>query len=167
MDLSTADALLFCACAILFLHSEQHQEDAQGEHESENPSSQLGDNEKDQKKLLERSKREASVFYVGGISLICTSQDIVGFLKDRCPVLQCRMIPSRRRRTQAAKAMCFFFYVSRHFFYTKPMRAREKKQNVQRKKNVLAQCSSPPNRQMTHQTHCVERGHSSSSSFFL
>ena len=30
--------------------------------------------------------------------------------------------------------MCFFFYVSRHFFFTKPTRARGKKQNVQRKK---------------------------------
>ena len=30
--------------------------------------------------------------------------------------------------------MCFFFYVSRHFFFTKPTRAREKTKNAQRKK---------------------------------
>ena len=32
------------------------------------------------------------------------------------------------------KAVCFFFYVSRHFFFTKPTQASEKKKNVQRKK---------------------------------
>ena len=53
-------------------------------------------------KLVGALRMKKSVFYVGGISLTCTSQDIVGFLKDQCPVLQCRMIPSRRRGTQAA-----------------------------------------------------------------
>ena len=55
--------------------------------------------------------------------------------------------------------MCFFFYVSRHFFFTKPTRARGKKQNAQRKKNT-GQCPRLPDRQMTYQTYCVERSHS-------
>ena len=55
--------------------------------------------------------------------------------------------------------MCFFFYVSRHFFFTKPTRARGKKQNAQRKK-TLAQCPRLPDRQMTYRTYCVERSHS-------
>ena len=33
-----------------------------------------------------------------------------------------------------AKAMCFFFYVSRHFFFTKPTRARGKKTKGPKKK---------------------------------
>ena len=52
------------------------------------------------------------------------------------------------------------------FFFTKPTRASEKKkQNVQRKKNTLAQCSRPPDRQITHPAHCVE--HSNSFFFFI
>ena len=54
----------------------------------------------------------------------------------------------------------FFFYVSRHFFFTKPTRARGKKQNAQRKKTHGVQCPRPPDRQMTHQIHCVESSHS-------
>ena len=51
----------------------------------------------------------------------------------------------------------FFFYVSRHFFFTKPTRAREKKNNVQRKKKThWLSVPRPPGRQMTHLAHCVE-----------
>ena len=55
--------------------------------------------------------------------------------------------------------MCFFFYVSRHFFFTKPTRAREKKTKCPKKKKTLAQCPRLPDRQMTYQTNCVERSH--------
>ena len=58
------------------------------------------------------------------------------------------------------EAMCFFFYVSRHFFSPNLRGRAEKKQNVQRKKNALTQCSRPPDRQMTHPAHCVEHSHS-------
>ena len=61
---------------------------------------------------------------------------------------------------------CAFFSMFLVTFFSPNLRGRaEKKQNVQRKKKALAQCSSPPDRQMTHLTHCVERGHYSSSSF--
>ena len=63
---------------------------------------------------------------------------------------------------------CAFFSMFLVTFFSPNLRGRaEKKQIVQRKKkkNALAQCSSQPDRQMTHLTHCVERGHSSSSFF--
>ena len=40
-----------------------------------------------------------------------------------------------RRWLSISKAMCFFFYVSRHFFFTKPTWAREKKTKCPKKKN--------------------------------
>ena len=55
--------------------------------------------------------------------------------------------------------MCFFFYVSRHFFFTKPTRARGKKTKCPKKKKTLGQCPwLPDRRQMTYQS--VERSHS-------
>ena len=57
---------------------------------------------------------------------------------------------TRKRPWQCA----FFFYVSRHYFFTKPTRACEKKQNV------FDQCSRQPDRQMTHLAHCIEHIHS-------
>ena len=59
-------------------------------------------------------------------------------VKCACVCVRMRVEVPGMVREMKAKAMCFFFYVSRHFFFTKPMRAREKKQNVQRKKNALA-----------------------------
>ena len=58
------------------------------------------------------------------------------------------------------KAMCFFFYVSRHFFFTQPTRARGKKNKMPKEKKTLAQCPRLPDRQMTYRTYCVERSHS-------
>ena len=59
---------------------------------------------------------------------------------------------------------CAFYSMFLVTFFSPNLRGRaEKKQNVQRKKNALAQCSRPPDRQMTHRAHCVERSHS----FFL
>ena len=57
------------------------------------------------------------------------------------------------------QAMCFFsmFLVT---FFSPNLRGRAKKKNVQRNKNALTQCSRPPDRQMTHLAHCVERSHS-------
>ena len=47
----------------------------------------------------------------------------------------------------------FFFSVSHHFFFTKPTWARGKKNKIPKeKKNALAQCPRPPERQMTHRT---------------
>ena len=46
----------------------------------------------------------------------------------------------------------FFFYVSRHFFFTKPTRTRGIKTKCPKeKKNALVQCPRPPDQQMTHQ----------------
>ena len=53
--------------------------------------------------------------------------------------------------------MCFFFYISRHFFASN-LRRRAKKTKCPKKKiALLAQCSRPPDWQLTHQTQCVER----------
>ena len=62
---------------------------------------------------------------------------------------------------------CAFFSMFLVTFFTPNLCGRAEKNKMSKEKNVLAQCSSPPNRQTTHQTHCVERGHSSSSSFFF
>ena len=56
------------------------------------------------------------------------------------------------------KAMCFFsmFLVT---FFSPSLRGARKKTKCPKKKNALAQCSRPPDRQMTHLAHCVERSH--------
>ena len=58
--------------------------------------------------------------------------------------------------------MCFFFYVSRHFFFTKPTRARGKKTKCpKRKKHWLSVPDYLTDKiELTHQTYCVERSHS-------
>ena len=63
--------------------------------------------------------------------------------------------------------MCFFFYVSRHFFFTKPTRARGKKTKCPKKKKTLAQCPRLSDRQMTYRTYCVERSCWAQSCFCL
>ena len=57
--------------------------------------------------------------------------------------------------------MCFYFYVSRHLFFSPNLRGRaEKKNKMPKEKKTLAQCPRLPDRQMTYRTYCVERGHS-------
>ena len=57
------------------------------------------------------------------------------WLYDRTHKGECRTKPKKCQFSFLRKAMCSFFYVSRHFFFTKPTRARGKK-NAQRKKNT-------------------------------
>ena len=65
------------------------------------------------------------------------------------------------RWDRRSKAMCIFSMFLVTFFFSQNLRGlEEKKQNAQRKKTALAQCSRPPDWQMTHRTHCVERSHS-------
>ena len=56
--------------------------------------------------------------------------------------------------------MCFFFYVSRHFFFTKPTRAQGKKTKCPKKEKNTGSVSRLPDQQMTYQTYCVKRSHS-------
>ena len=58
------------------------------------------------------------------------------------------------------KAMCFFFYVSRHFFFTKPTQASGKKTKCPKKKKRSGSVSQTTWLTMTDQAHCVERSHS-------
>ena len=72
-----------------------------------------------------------------------------------------RCARARARSEKSPFRPCAFFSMFLvTFFFTKPTRARGKKQNVQRKKNALAQCSRPPDRQVTRLAHCVEHSHS-------
>ena len=60
----------------------------------------------------------------------------------------------------STKAMCFFSMFLVTFFHQTYAGARKKTKYPQ-KKNAPAECSGPPDRQMTHPTHhCVERGQS-------
>jgi len=43
------------------------------------------------------------VFYLGGIAPGCSADDVVGHCSDLFPILSCRMLPSRRFGTQAAR----------------------------------------------------------------
>ncbi len=54
-------------------------------------------------KLVGAQRVKKQVFYLGGISIECFSDDIVSFCKDRCPILECRIMPSKRSGTQAAR----------------------------------------------------------------
>ena len=54
----------------------------------------------------------------------------------------------------------FFLCFSSLFFFTKPTRAREKKNKMPKEKKTLAQCPRLPDRQMTNRTNCVVRSYS-------
>ena len=64
------------------------------------------------------------------------------------------------KTSKSTKAMCFFFYVSRHFFFHQTYAGARKKNKMPKEKKILAQCPRLPDRQMTYQTYCVERSHS-------
>ena len=54
-------------------------------------------------KLLGAERVKKQVYFVGGINPDCTSEDIENFCRPHCPLLQCRIVPSRRYGTQAAR----------------------------------------------------------------
>ena len=54
-------------------------------------------------KLLGAQRIKKQVFYLGGIAPECSADDIITFYSTYCHLLECRMLPSRRTGTQAAR----------------------------------------------------------------
>ena len=54
-------------------------------------------------KLVGAKRERKQVFYLGGISLECSAEDISSFCGDHCYLIDCRIILSRRHGTQAAR----------------------------------------------------------------
>ena len=54
-------------------------------------------------KLLGATRIKRQVFYMGGINTECSVEDIESFCQEHCRLLACRIIPSRRYGTQAAR----------------------------------------------------------------
>ena len=54
-------------------------------------------------KLVGAKRVRKQVFYLGGISLECSAEDISSFCGDHCNLIDCRIIPSRRHGTQATR----------------------------------------------------------------
>ena len=60
--------------------------------------------EKPNGELVGTERIKKRVFYVGGISLNCTADDLKSFCENKnCTVLDCRMLPSRRHGTFSAR----------------------------------------------------------------
>ena len=54
-------------------------------------------------KLVGAPRLKKRAFYVGGIDLACSVEDVTHFCKNEsCPLLDCRLVPSRRCGTQSA-----------------------------------------------------------------
>ncbi len=54
-------------------------------------------------KLVGALRVKKQVFYLGGISTECSSEDVVSFCGDSCPLIECRIMRSKRNGTQAAR----------------------------------------------------------------
>ncbi len=54
-------------------------------------------------KLLGAKRVKKQVFYLGGVSLECSAEDITSFCSSHCTLLDCRMMPSRRTGTLSAR----------------------------------------------------------------
>ena len=52
--------------------------------------------------LVGSPKVRKKVFYVGGIAPTCTAEDLLLYCEDSCPLLDCRLMPSRRTGTRSA-----------------------------------------------------------------
>ena len=53
-------------------------------------------------KPVRAPKVRKKVFYVGGIAPPCTAEDLPLYCKDSCPLLDCRLMPSRHTGTRSA-----------------------------------------------------------------
>ena len=53
-------------------------------------------------KLVGAPRIRRRVFYVGGIAPECSVEDLQQFCEDQCPLIDCRLMPSRRTGTQSA-----------------------------------------------------------------
>ena len=42
------------------------------------------------------------MYYIGGIDPTCTAEDLLQYCADSCPLLDCRLMPSRRTGTRSA-----------------------------------------------------------------
>ena len=54
-------------------------------------------------KLMGATRIKKTVFYLGGVSPECSAEDIHSFCDSHCSLIDCRMLPSRRFGTQAAR----------------------------------------------------------------
>ena len=54
-------------------------------------------------KLVGAARIRKRVYYLGGISPECSAEDIQNFCDPGCRLIECRMLPSRRYGTQAAR----------------------------------------------------------------
>lgn len=53
-------------------------------------------------KLVGAPRVRKKVYYVGGIDPACTAEDLTQYCEDSCPILDCRLMPSRRSGTWSA-----------------------------------------------------------------
>ena len=60
-------------------------------------------NKKPLGKLMGATRIKKTVFYLGGVSPECSAEDIHSFCDSHCSLIDCRMLPSRRFGTQAAR----------------------------------------------------------------
>lgn len=54
-------------------------------------------------RFLGAKRVRKAVFYLGGVDPNCTSEDLANFCKEKCRIMECRMMPSRRAGTIAAR----------------------------------------------------------------
>ena len=54
-------------------------------------------------KLVGAQRKKKWVFYLGGISLECSNDDIISFCENQCPVIDCRVMSLQRNGTLSAE----------------------------------------------------------------
>ena len=54
-------------------------------------------------KLVGAQRKKKCVFYLGGISLECSNDDIILFCENQCPVIDCCVMSLRRNGTLSAR----------------------------------------------------------------